>query len=72
MPIFRCRSYLVLHAPVMGVSEVTETDGGDGQRRQNDVVHSSHSRIVGVNSCSIRPIAVPAVLHSTWHGSEST
>ena len=61
----------MLHAPVMGVSEETETGGSDGQRRQNDVVHSSHSRIAGMNSCSIRPIVVPAVLHSKWHGSES-
>ena len=71
MPVFLCRNYLFLPAPVIDVGEVTETDGGDGQRRQNDVGHSSHSRIVGMNSCSIRPITVPAVLHSTWHSSES-
>ena len=71
MHVCLCRRYLVLDAPVIDVGEVTETDGGDGQRRQNDVGHSSHSRIVGMNSCSIRPITVPAVLHSTWHSSES-
>ena len=71
MPLFQCRSYLVLHAPVIDVGEETETGGVIGQRRQNDVGHSSHSRIAGMNSCSIRPIAVPAVRHGTWHGSES-
>ena len=27
MPLFQCRSYLVLHAPVIDVGEETETEG---------------------------------------------
>ncbi|MDD7619699.1 MAG: hypothetical protein SPJ79_09960 [Prevotella sp.] len=41
MPVFRCRSYLVLHAPVIDVGEETETEGvmGSASRMTLGILH---------------------------------